>query len=122
MARAAWPTARHHLRACCSHAHIRARGFHTALGDARATAKLLSWFLAHDRCSGIAEIADGAASLNWPSPPRAAVACYPRRAGLRTSRALASLLSQLFAKRANGAQTKPSSAAAREVSTSSSSA
>ena len=45
LARLCWPDARHHLAACCEYAAISTDHLHSALGDARATATLLRYFL-----------------------------------------------------------------------------
>lgn len=77
------PPARRSLEVCCAAAGIRIVDAHTALGDARAAAGLLGWFITqgHDRLWADRVLA--ARSLEWPPGPCAGErrwsAGWPRR-------------------------------------------
>jgi DNA polymerase-3 subunit epsilon len=59
---------RHRLADCCGAAGIELNGAHTALGDARATARLLSAYLATARSRGAATLADLGCTPLVPPP------------------------------------------------------
>jgi DNA polymerase-3 subunit epsilon len=56
------------LARCCELAGITLRGAHSALGDARATAALLAWFLSAGAEADLARLAAVAAALAWHVP------------------------------------------------------
>ena len=65
IARRHWPDQAHNLEACCASADIEVTHRHTALGDARATAQLLSYFLARSCCGDLRRLERRARGLGW---------------------------------------------------------
>jgi DNA polymerase-3 subunit epsilon len=68
LARIHLPSERRSLEVCCALAGVQLTGPHTALGDARAAAGLLRWFIDAGHGFGWADRALAARGLGWPRP------------------------------------------------------
>jgi DNA polymerase-3 subunit epsilon len=61
------PPGSHSLAACCAATNVPLEAPHTALGDARATAGLLRYFISRGLCDSAPTIAKVPATLKWPN-------------------------------------------------------
>lgn len=68
----------HNLANCCAHAQLSPTDLHTALGDARATAGLLRYFLRNESPEQLDRLAGLAGATTWPVTDARPVRLKPR--------------------------------------------
>ena len=68
----------HNLANCCAHAQLSPTNLHTALGDARATAGLLRYFLQSESPAQLDRLAELASATTWPLTHSRPVRLKPR--------------------------------------------